>query len=247
MNYWVLLLLVCGLSGPARAQPGAGATPLRLLFRLGRVVLVAGDTLDGPVALQFGPDLLYLAQPDGSVRTFAPATVAACAVQQEMGAPSSPAGADPTQVRLFRSLAWSADPGRSRPEMAFFEQLGDGPVLLLRRQYLAQRLVAYAAPPAPVGPGGFRGPGGDSRRGLPPPTPPRYLSLTDLRDSFFLARAPGDLASLPPTLKEVLAAFPGQAPQLHAYAKAHRLALHAARDLADLVGYANSLAGRAAP
>ena len=245
MRYWMLLLLLGGLCEKGLAQ-AAPAPALRLLFRLGRVVLTSGDTLDGPVALQFGPDMLLLGRPDGSVRTFAPASVAACAVQQPLG--TAAAGrSDPHEVRLFRSLAWTPDARQKRPEMALFEQLGGGPVLLLRRQYLAQRQVAYIPPPATVGVGVFGVPVGTNGRGLPPPSPPRYLSLTDLHDAFFLARSPDDLAPLPPALKEVLAAFPGQAPQLQAYARAHRLSLNTARDLADLVGYANSLAGIAAP
>ena len=236
----ITLLFLLATTG--RAQSGAVGGPLRLTFRLGRVVLFSGDTLDGPVALQFGPDLLFLARPDGTVRTFAPATVAACAVQQELTAVANgSAGAAPNLVRLFRALPRCSDRNRKQPEFAFFEQLGGGPVLLLRRQRLAQRMVAYAPVPATAGAGIFGVPVGGNSRGLPPPSPPRYLSLPELREEFFLARTTDDLAPLRPGLKELLVAFPALAPQLQAYAQAHRLNAGSARELAELVSYANSL------
>lgn len=251
MKNLLLVLLLCLLATPGRAQSGAGGNPLRLTFRLGRLVLLSGDTLDGPVALQFGPDLLLLVRSDGTVRTFAPAAIAACAVQQEMtltanGLPA--AAADPTQVRLFRALPWYPDRNRRQPEIALFEQLGGGPCLLLRRQRLAQRTVAYTPVPVTVGAGIFGVPVGGNSRGLPPPSLPRYLSLPELRDEFFLARsADEDLAPLRPGLKDLLAAFPALAPQLRAYALAHRLSAGSARELAELVGCVNSLAAPAAP
>ncbi|MCI1187458.1 hypothetical protein MON38_08495 [Hymenobacter sp. DH14] len=244
----LLLLTTCWLltmAGYAQAPTNGGS--FRLTFRLGRVVLLSGDTLDGPVALQFGPDLLFLAQADGSVRTFAPAAVVACAVQQEMTGPAGSAAADPNLVRLFRALPWYPDRTRKQPEFAFFEQLGGGPVLLLRRQRLAQRTVAYTPVPVTVGAGMFGIPVGGNSRGLPPPAAPRYLSLPELREDFFLIRRADDLAPLRPGLKDLLGAFPAQAPQLQAYAQAHRLSAGSARELTELVSYANALAASAAP
>ena len=249
MKNLLLLSLLCLFATAGRAQSRVGSNPLRLLFRLGRVVLQSGDTLDGPVALQFGPDLLFLAGPGGSVRTFAPVAVAACAVQQEMTitANGAAAAAEPNQVRLFRALPWYPDHNRKQLEHAFFEQLGGGPVLLLRRLRLEQRTVAYATLPTTVGAGVFGIPVGGNSRGLPPPSPPRYLSLPELRDEFFLARSPEDLAPLRPGLKDLLVAFPALAPQLQAYAREHRLTAGTARELAELVSYANSLVAIAAP
>ena len=241
------LLVFWLLSAPGHAQSSGGGGSLRLMFRLGRVVLLSGDTLDGPVALQFGPDLLLLAQADGSVRAFVPAAVAACAVQQELTGPANGPAPDPNLVRLFRALPWYPDRNRRQPEYAFFEQLACGPVLLLRRQRLAQRTVAYTPAPATVGTGMFGIPVGGNNRGLPPPNPLRYLSLPELREEFFLVRGSDDLAPLRPRLKELLGAFPALAPQLRAYAQAHRLGAGSARELAELVDYANLLAANAAP
>lgn len=247
MKSLLLISVFWQLATVGWAQLPAGSSPLWLAFRLGRVVLLSGDTLDGPVALQFGPDLLLLARPDGSVRTFVPAAIAACAVQQEITGPGNSSAPDPSLVRLFRALPWYPGRNRKQPEFAFFEQLGSGPVLLLRRQRMAQRTIPYTPAPATVGAGMFGIPGGGNSRGLPPPSLPRYLSLPELRDDFFLIAAANDLAPLRPGLKELLGAFPALAPQLRAYAQAHRLSAGSARELAELVGYANSLFAPAAP
>lgn len=249
MKNLLFLAVLCLLATTGWAQSGAGGNPFRLKFRLGRVVLMSGDTLDGPVALQFGPDLLFLAQPDGTIRTFAPVAVAACAVQQQMTTTANNAAAisDPNLVRLFRALPWHPDRNRNQPEYAFFEQLGGGPVLLLRRQRLAQRTVAYAPVPATVGAGMFGIPVGGNSRGLPPYTPPRYLSLAELHDDYYLARTDDDLVPLRAGLKDLLGAFPDLAPQLQTYAQAHHLTAGSARELAELVGYVNSLVVVAAP
>ena len=243
MNILLLFAAFLLCAGAARAQAGTEGGSLRLTFRLGRLVLLSGDTLDGPVALQFGPDLLFLARSDGSVRTFVPAAVAACAVQQEMTAATSgaAAAADPNLVRLFLALPRPAGHQPKQPEFAFFEQLGSGPVLLLRRQRLAQRTVAYTPAPVMVGAGVFGVPAGGNSRGAPPPSPPRYVYLPELREEFFLVRSAADLTPLRPELKALLGAFPALAPQLQAYAQAHRLHASSARELTELVTYANSL------
>lgn len=251
MKTLLLSTLFLLLATAGRAQSGGERGPLRLTFRLGRVVLLSGDTLDGPVALQFGPDLLLLAGPDGAVRTFAPVAVAACAVQQEMAVAANgavAAAADPNQVRLFRALPWYPDRSRSQPEIALFEQLGGGPILLLRRQRLGQRKVTYTPPPVTVGAGVFGVPVGGNSRGLAPPSPLRYLSLPEWHDEFFLFQ-PAHAAPVPlrPGLKGLLLALPGQAPQLQAYARAHHLNAGSARELTELVGYANALAAPPAP
>lgn len=234
------MLSLCGAS--AWAQSGHSGEPIRLKFRLGRVILMTGDTLDGPVAIQFGPDLLYLAQADGTIRTLAPATLAACAVQQEMSGPASANDADANPIRLFRTLPYASN-SLARPEILFFEQLGAGSVLLLRRPARTQRLIAYSEPVVTAGVGVFGLPVGTTNsRGLPPPTPPRYASLTELREVFFLGYSGESSVQLFTGLKDILAAFPQQAALLKAYAHEHRIRLTVARDLAELVRIGNAQA-----
>ncbi|WP_201987558.1 hypothetical protein [Hymenobacter rubidus] len=235
-------MLLC--TGVAQGQIRSG---VRLDFQFCRLVLVNGDTLSGPVAVCFGPDLLYMGQPDGSVRTFAPASVAAFAVQGEkiMTGPGRPhaVAVDPNLVRLFRTLTWPSEhPGEQRPEPAFFEQLSEGPVLLVRRQVLTTHLTA-------INPAGSGRPSGPSRGAAPAPgkqmqpgfASVRYDNVVELKDEYFLAWATGELIPLRKPKKDLLTAFPQQAQQVQTYAKTQGIGYGSARELHELVSYANSL------
>jgi len=241
MNVWATFWALALLVPAAQAQPGSG--PLtRLEFRFGRVVLATGDTLDGSVALQFSPDLLYLAQADGTVRTLAPAAVAACAVQGPLArsGPVRYAGVDPAQVRLFRALAWPPARTNGRAEVFFFEQLSGGPVLLVRRPRLVQHAVVLPAAPPVTGSGVFGVPAGAGRNA--PPPQPAYGTLGEVQDAYYLARAGGEIRPLRPNRKELLAAFPQQAGALNAYLEANRVTSGRPCELTEFVNYANSLA-----
>lgn len=256
MKAWVLIgaLLLSGV--PAWGQAGSS---LRLSFRFSRMVLATGDTLSGPVALHFAPDLLYLAQFDGTIRTFAPSAVVACAVQGELPTPGLALRAtDPTVVRLFRVLVWQPTHPDQRPEMAFFEQLSaSGAVLLVRRQCLVPHVLAALGSAGtsgsllgPGAPGGFgTGNGGGGGRGAPLQSAvvPRYTTVLELRDMLYLAWPNGEIRPLRNLRKDLLAAFPGQVRQLHDYAQIHRLTYATASELSELVNYANSLAMAVVP
>lgn len=247
MKTWVVVWALQWLSLAGWGQT-ASTLQLRLQFRYGRVVLATGDTLDGPVALQFGPDLLYLVQADGSVRTFAPAAVAACAVRGEMpgSAPNNPGERVPAElnpVRLFRTLDLVSGRNQPRPEPGFFEQLSAGPVLLVRRPRCQLRQVNMTVAPATVGAGMFGVPVGNSR-GLPPPAVPRYGTVTEVRDDFFLALPTGELRPLHKPKKDLLAVFSAESALVAAYMQAHRMGLGSVRELVDIVTYANSLPAR---
>jgi hypothetical protein len=226
-----------------------GPRGVRLDFEFSRVVLTNGDTLAGPVAVHFSPDLLYLAQPEGTVRAIAPATVAAFAVQGEkvvtgQGRMRLAPNFDPTVVRLFRTLQWPlAHPGEQQPEPAFFEQLSEGPVLLVRRQLLASRMTAQPTPAGGISRGAAPVPG----KLAPPITSVRYVTITEMQDQYFLARATGEIIRLVSPKKDLLAAFPNQASQLQSYAKSRGLGYTGTRDLQELVTYANSLQVLATP
>ena len=245
-----LLSLALFIAALAHAQ---GTRGVRLDFRFSRVVLANGDTLSGPISMRQGPDLLYLTQPDGSVRTLVPATVAAFAVQGPLpvangSIPRQDASPDPTVVRLFRTLDLKPERPDLRPEPAFFEQLSEGPVLLLRRQSVVPHQMALnMTGPSPNG-GLNRGVAPMPGRPLVPvPTPVNYRTVTELQDVFYLALAPDDIRPLHHLRKDLLAVFPGQAQQLQAYAKAHNLGYTSAYELHQLVSYANSLGLAVAP
>ena len=246
------LLLCLGLLGAGLAH-AQGTWGVRLDFRFSRVVLINGDTLSGPVSIRQRPDLLYLTQPDGRVRALVPATVAAFAVQGPLPVANGPGlpqhtSPDPTVVRLFRTLNLKPARPDLRPEPTFFEQLSEGPVLLLRRQSIVPHQVALQMTAL--------GPNGGPDRGMatmpvrplaPVPTPVHYRTVSEVQDVFYLAWAPGDVRELHHPRKDLLAAFPGQAQQLQAYAKAQNLGYTTAYELHQLVSYANALGVAAAP
>ncbi|GAB3866821.1 hypothetical protein GCM10028824_07920 [Hymenobacter segetis] len=250
MNIRFLAYLLLLARGTAHGQANTG---VRLDFQFSRIVLANGDTLAGPVAMHYATDVLYLAQPDGTVRNLVPGMVAAFAVQGEKFATGQgryrvARAADPTVLRLFRTLPWNGEHPDQRPEPYFFEQLAEGPVLLLRRQFLVPRQVALnMAGPAH---------GGGLSRSLPVApgklpvvdiAPVQFRTVNELQDVFYLAWPTGEIRALRNPRKDLLAAFPEQAQQLQAYARAQGLGFATARELHELVSYANSLASAAKP
>lgn len=247
------LLLCIGLFSTVLAN-AQGARGVRLDFRYSRVVLTNGDTLAGPVSMRQEPDLLYLAQPDGSVRTLVPAMVAAFAVQGPLPVANSAvmypdASQEPNVMRLFRTIDLKPERLDLRPEPTFFEQLSEGPVLLLRRQIVVPCQIALRMNGAgPVRAYGSMA-GGPGRPSLPVPasTPMQYRTVSKMQDVFYLAWASGEVRQLHHLRKDLLAAFPGQAQQIEAYAKAQNLGYTSAYELHQLVSYVNSLGLAVAP
>ena len=239
----VVLLLA---SGSARGQAIRG---VRLDFRLSRVVLANDDTLSGYAALRFGPDLLCLALPDGTVRAFEPSAVKAFAVQRQVplaarGMLREASNPDSTVVRLFRSVPGPAERAGGPPKTAFFEQLCAGPVLLLRRPYPYTQTLSTTTsttPPDMLSRANMSG-----GRGLASGTsalyPMRFRTVSELREAFYLGLANGELRPIHSLNKDVIAVFPAYAPQLKALVRARSMSCTSARDLSELVNYANALA-----
>lgn len=250
MKYQFLAALLFITELPALGQTTTGA---RLDFQFSRIVLTNGDTLTGPVAMRYKTDVLYLAQPDGTVRNLYPSMVAAFAVQGErfatgQGRYRATPLADPTVLRLFRTLPWSAEHPWQRPEPYFFEQLVEGPVLLLRRQLLVPRQRAVVKPEAVRSGGPNRGqPAASGKLPIMDIVPPQFRTLNELQDVFYLAWPTGEIRSLHNPKKDLLAAFPEQAQRLQIYARAQGLGFTEAHELSSLVTYANSLISSTTP
>lgn len=247
-RFLAFLLLIARV--PVHGQANTG---LRLDFQFSRIVLTNGDTLAGPVAMHYKTDVLYLAQPDGTVRTLFPSMVAAFAVQGEkfangQGRYRTVPFADLTVMRLFRTLSWSGEHPWQRPEPYFFEQLVQGPVLLLRRQLLVPRQRALVLSGAARGGGLSRGlPVAPGKLPVVDIAPVQFRTVRELQDIFYLAWPTGEIRSLHNPKKDLLAAFPQQAQKLQAYAKAQGLGFTEAHELYELVSYANSLTSTTTP
>lgn len=123
---------------------------------------------------------------------------------------------DTATVRTFRTFLWDHDRAAAqRPTPAFFEQLSNGPYLLLRRQRLEPG-------PAQAGRGAY----------YVPPV---------LTDHYYLADPEGHVLRLLKPQKMLLAVFRPHAQALTAYVAQHKLNFSDPAHLAELVTYGNSL------
>ena len=143
---------------------------------------------------------------------------------------------DTSLVRVFRVYRWNHGNDYSDfKSPGFFEQLSNGPRLLLRRESLVQRAANVGSP---YGMGGY-GYGGYGYGGMP-----MTRFYTDIKDDFFLGMPDGTVVALRNPKRDVLNAFRPQARQIEQYVKANRLNYDVARELAYIVNYANSLAAQ---
>jgi len=141
---------------------------------------------------------------------------------------------DTSLVRVFRVYRWNRGNDYSDfKSPGFFEQLSNGPYLLLRRESLVQRAANYGS--SPYGYGAYRG-GYPYGAGVP-----STQFYTEIKDDFYLSMPDGNIVALRNPKKDLLNAFRQQEKQIDAYAKVNRLDYTNARELAYIVNYANSL------
>lgn len=141
--------------------------------------------------------------------------------------------ADVNLTRVFRVYRWNRNNDYSDFKApGFFEQLSNGPVVLLRREGLVERPVSYASPYGMGGMGGYPY-GGMAGR------PMGYY--TEIKDSFFLGLPDGNVLALRNPKKDLPDYFRTHARQLAQYVKTNDLSYTDPRDLAYIVNYANSL------
>ncbi|KAA9339712.1 hypothetical protein F0P96_03600 [Hymenobacter busanensis] len=245
----VFLLVAVGGRWPAMAQRA-----LVQEFSGSTVLLASGDTLNGPLTFHADRDVVLVTLPDQTVRTVSAVAVKLFAVKGEKtqrdndyydyynfydsrrgyyngnpywNGPRPTQRRDTALVRVFRTYRW--DKGNDYSDFktpAFFEQLSTGPVILLRREALVERMVNSSPYYAGYGYGLPRGPVG---------------YYTDIRDYFFLGTPQGNVVELRNPKKDLLAYFSKEARQLEQYAKTNKLSFTDAHELAYLVNYANSL------
>ncbi|HEX8426002.1 hypothetical protein [Hymenobacter sp.] len=251
---FTFLVGLLAVASTARAQQ----TALTQQFAGSTILLANGDTLRGPVTLRRDQDVLMMAQPDGTITTLSAVAINSFAVKGEnrdsrrgtsyydnfydarngyyygnpMYSSRRTEESDLNRVRVFRTYRWNRGNDYSDfKSPAFFEQLSNGPRMLLRRESLMQRTVPTS------GPYGYGGYGYGNPYGAG-----RYAgTYTEMKDDFFLASPTGDVIALRSPKKDLLNVFRGQAKQLEQYAKQNQLSFTVARELAFIVNYANSL------
>ncbi|UOG76970.1 hypothetical protein MTX78_10290 [Hymenobacter tibetensis] len=241
----------------------AQQSPFVQQFAGSTILLTNGDTLRGPVTLRRDQDVVMMAQADGTVTTLSAVAINSFAVKGEDRDSRRGTGyydnfydarngfyygnpmynsrrreeSDVNQVRVFRTYRWNRGNDYSDfKSPAFFEQLSNGPRILLRRESLMQRTVSNAGPYG-YGGYGYGNPYGGGRS---------MGTYTEMKDDFFLATPAGEIIPLRSPKKDLLNVFRGQAKQLEQYAKQNQLNFTVARELAFIVNYANSLTSEGA-
>ncbi|MCB2410128.1 hypothetical protein [Hymenobacter lucidus] len=250
LRFLFLFLLTGLLAAPAQAQ----RTYYVQEFAGSTVLLTNGDTLQGPLTLHGGEDVIRITMPDNTVSTLSAVAIESFAVKGEKqqrrnvdgydffdtrrgyyyGNPViNPGMISPTSrrarvsadlVRVYRTYRWNHDNDYSDfKSPGFFEQLSNGPYMLLRREVQVEKR-AYS--PGPYGYGG---------------APGYNATYIDIDDKYYLATPTGNVRPLRSVKKDLLAIFKPQAKQIEKYAKDNNLSFTQGRDLAFIVNYANSL------
>ncbi|MBC7446840.1 MAG: hypothetical protein H7330_02150 [Hymenobacteraceae bacterium] len=242
-----LVTLLLALGGPAYAGG------YEQQWAQGSVILTSGDTIDGPVIYHHDEETLEVRFADGTARTFPAVNVSYFVVSDESMSrgvtgynplvmytpqPMRPGmwpgtglqrpgfdRRDKSPVKLYVTYMWDRDNDYSDFRApAFFQQLTDGPVRLLKREKLVQRTVNPADPyfrtyGYPMG-GNF---------------------YTEIQNSYFLADPQGMLTPLRTVKKDLLAYFGRHAKQIQAYAKDNKLSFTDPDELPLILNYADSL------
>jgi hypothetical protein len=254
MNWFVRLLpssfrllpavALLWLVAPSAARAGG----FEQQWARGSVILSTGDTVDGPVVLHHDEETLEVRLFDGTTRTFPAVNVRYFIVTNE--APQrnlnsmynvynygmrGPYGLTPgmwsnqrtdtSGVKLFVTYLWNHDNDYSDfRSPAFFQQLTDGNIRLLKRERIIQRMMSpmdpyYRYSMAP-GMGGY---------------------YTEIQSSYFLADPQGNLRALRNLKKDFLAYFGKNSKKIQAYVKENRLRFNEPYELLLIMRYADSL------
>ena len=217
-----IALALIGLLLSVRTQAQVQAlllTPNSGQFSEGAVMLTSGAVVKGEISLdRMSNKLAFMANdtiytlPAQAVRVFAIRGYQTVQRKEQYVA----------LTRIFHSYPypWSSKKAHELKMWAFFEELSEGPVRLLRRE----QPVSY----------NYMVPSNSNRR-------PNYYSTNGMQTTFYLGTEEGKLVTLRKPKRDLLAYFPKEAPEIKAYAKDNDLSFKNARELAFLVNYANSL------
>lgn len=215
----------------------------------GSVILTSGDTIDGPVAYHHDEETLEIRLRDGTVRTLPAINVSYFIVANEIkqklgysgpmmvgpgyysGYPYRGAGwstprTDTSRIKLYVTYLWNQGNDYSDFKApAFFQQLTDGNIRLLKRERIVERMISpvdpfYRYSAFPMN-GGY---------------------YTEIQNTYFLADPQGNLTQLRSIKRDFLAYF-GKAngKLIQTYAKENRLSFSEPRELLLIMRYADSL------
>ncbi|OUJ74292.1 hypothetical protein [Hymenobacter crusticola] len=213
-----LIGLLLSVSVQAQVQtlvlnPNAGQ------FAEGAVMLTSGAVVKGEISLDWMSNKLDLRAND-TIYTLPAQAVRVFAIRGETAPQKKEQYVALTRIFHSYSYPWSTKQAPELKMWAFFEQLSEGPVILLRRKQPISYTYVVAS---------------NNNQRL------RRYSNSEIQTTFYLTTDEGKLVTLRKTKRDLLAYFSKQAPEIKAYAKDNDLSFKNARELAFLVNYANSL------
>lgn len=187
----------------------------------GKVVLVSGDTIYGPLVFYRNEDVVNVQNPDGTVSAFSPVNVQYFVAQEQ------PSG----RSFVFRTLEW--DMGREYTDFkkpTFFEQLNQGALTLMMREAYRSRTNSYY-------PNGVY----DRQNYHNPYYPMAGQQVEVIKELYYVLLPDGNIVTLRHVQKDLHRLFGNKSKQVKAYAKAHHLEYERPHELVAIINYFNTL------
>jgi hypothetical protein len=187
----------------------------------GKVVLMSGDTIYGPLTFFRTEDVVNIQNSDGTVSAFSPVNVQYFVTQEQ------PSG----RTLVFRTLLW--DMGRDYNKFkkpTFFEQLNQGPFTLLMREAYTGGANNYA-----------NGPYGQQQYNNPYYYPMGSQTVEVVKELYYVLLPDGNVVTLRNVRKDLHRLFGAKSKQVKSYAKVHHLEYERPHELIAIVNYFNML------
>ncbi|TXK37881.1 hypothetical protein FVR03_14560 [Pontibacter qinzhouensis] len=187
---------------------------------VGEVVLLTGDTLQGPITYYRTEDVVNVQQSDGTLRALSPVNVDYFKVQESPDA----------YTRFFVTYNWNLNKSYSDfRKPTFFERMNKGPVTLITRETYVHRDMSNR---------GFL-----RRGGYYDPTYasnlPNYVQ--QVVPVYYILFPDGEIKMLRNTKKDLERIFGKKASEVNKYAKKHRLSYEKLHGLIAIINYYNTL------
>ena len=219
---WLRLFVVLALIGVVELKTSAQnrLAPDIQEWPVGEVVLVSGDTLQGPITYYRTEDIVNVQQPDGSLRALSPVNVDYFKVQESPDA----------YTRFFVTYDWNLNKAYSDfRKPTFFERMNKGQITLITRETYLHRDISTRR---------FLGRGGSLDSYYNSDVPNYVQQVVPV---YYIRFPDGEIRSLRNVRKDLNQIFGKKASEVNKYVKKHRLSYDKLHGLIAIVNYYNTL------
>ncbi|WP_187262933.1 hypothetical protein [Pontibacter beigongshangensis] len=210
------LISIVGLNTSAqnRLAPDVQEWPV------GEVVLVSGETLQGPITYYRTEDVVNVQQADGTLRALSPVSVNYFKVQESPDA----------YTRYFVTYDWNLDKAYSDfRKPTFFERMNKGPITLITRETYLHRDVSTRRLMRRDG----------SLNSYHNSDVPNYVQ--QVVPVYYIHFPDGEIRNLRNIRKDLNKIFGKKAGEVNKYVKKHRLSYDKLHGLIAIINYYNTL------